>query len=737
MKRLEFALCVALVLLVRLSPVRAQPLADRVPDDAILYVGWAGAESPGSAYAQSHLKAVLENCKIREFFSQFLPQVAQRIIKHEPDAEQPLNAIMTLAAPMWKYPSAVFFTGIEVSAGQPKPRFGLICRAGKDAEKVKAELDELLAMAGEPPFPVEAYRSDDLVGVIVGYDDPSKALAGGGPGAIKDAAAFTSALKHVQSDPMLVGYFDVEKLIGMVETIVQSEADEAEHAMFKKVLDASGFRGLKRIIHTAAFDGKDWMSHTFADVPMPRQGMLEVIDGKPISADLLKAVPSDATFVKAGRLDPARMIAQIKKVAGEVDPEFPRFVDMALGGAQLALAKNLQTDILEPLGSDWAMYCSPTVAGNGIVGLAIVNKLDDPAKAQASLPTAWINLSNWVAVALNKAEAEVEVRGRYTKIGDLTVYYLGVPIVAPSWAVKDGFLYMGLFPQSVYGATRSTAGGGKSIVENERFAALQKRLNVKEPCGFSFYDLQSTAAQGSMYQQLLVIARYAGLGDLFGVPVPEPMIPPLEILQQHLGPAGSAMWVDDAGVHEKSIAPFPGSKALSEPGLISSIGAAGPAFAAALVLPAIGNARGAAMGAASAANLRVIGQGVIMHAMDDPDRKFPPDLGTLVLKGAIPAEVFITPRTHRQLAGKFDGMSAEERAQWVNEQSDYVYLGNELTADSGSGMIVVYEKPEAAERGKVAVLYSDGHVEAKQLDEALAEIDAQLEARGLPKRPGR
>jgi hypothetical protein len=262
-------------------------------------------------------------------------------------------------------------------------------------------------------------------------------------------------------------------------------------------------------------------------------------------------------------------------------------VDKGLGGVQLALAKNLQTDILEPLGSDWAAYCSPTVAGNGILGMTIVNKLDDPAKAQAALPTASINLSNWIAVMMSKSNAEVEIRVRNTKVGDQTVYYFGLPIAAPSWTMKDGYLYLGLYPQSAAAGARSTARGGKSITENERFLAIQKRLGVKDACAFSFFDLQTTAAQGSTYQQLMLIARYAGFGDLFGVPVPEPLVPTLDVLQQQLGPAGSATWIDDAGIHEKSVSPFPGSKMLSEPGMVSSAGVGGGAMMVSLLLPSL------------------------------------------------------------------------------------------------------------------------------------------------------
>ena len=44
--------------------VRAQALADRVPGDAVIYVGWAGAEAAKAKYGETHLKAVLDALKI-------------------------------------------------------------------------------------------------------------------------------------------------------------------------------------------------------------------------------------------------------------------------------------------------------------------------------------------------------------------------------------------------------------------------------------------------------------------------------------------------------------------------------------------------------------------------------------------------------------------------------------------------------------------------------------------------
>ena len=42
------------------APAPAQPLADRLPDGALIYIGWAGSESMGPGYAGSHLEAILK-----------------------------------------------------------------------------------------------------------------------------------------------------------------------------------------------------------------------------------------------------------------------------------------------------------------------------------------------------------------------------------------------------------------------------------------------------------------------------------------------------------------------------------------------------------------------------------------------------------------------------------------------------------------------------------------------------
>ena len=58
---------------------RAQPLADLVPADAIIYVGWVGTGSMGAKYETSHFKAVLDASNVPAVFETLLPQFVQRV----------------------------------------------------------------------------------------------------------------------------------------------------------------------------------------------------------------------------------------------------------------------------------------------------------------------------------------------------------------------------------------------------------------------------------------------------------------------------------------------------------------------------------------------------------------------------------------------------------------------------------------------------------------------------------
>jgi hypothetical protein len=91
------------VALVVAGSAKAQPLADRVPGDALIYIGWSGSDSMGPGYAGSHLEAVLKDSKLSELVNEALPRLFKQIAAKEPGAAEPLAMFLCggdVAAPI-------------------------------------------------------------------------------------------------------------------------------------------------------------------------------------------------------------------------------------------------------------------------------------------------------------------------------------------------------------------------------------------------------------------------------------------------------------------------------------------------------------------------------------------------------------------------------------------------------------------------------------------------------------
>src|SRR3954463_4286526 len=111
-KRVASSVVVALVVLTGWA-ARAQPLADRVPGDALIYVGWGGGDKVGPGFEGSHLQAGLAEAKMSEVIDQALPRMPRRSAAVDPGAAQPLAMTRSLMGAMWRHPSAFYFGGIE------------------------------------------------------------------------------------------------------------------------------------------------------------------------------------------------------------------------------------------------------------------------------------------------------------------------------------------------------------------------------------------------------------------------------------------------------------------------------------------------------------------------------------------------------------------------------------------------------------------------------------------------
>src|SRR2546421_11001063 len=311
----------------------AQPLANRLPADTLIYAGWRGADSMGPGYEASHLKAVLDSSDFSQVINEFLPQVFQRIAQEDAEAREVLPVMAAIARPMWKHPAALYFGGLDLGGAEPMPRVAMLCEAGPDAPQLLATLKDLIAKNKDPNVPVEAKEAGGLVIVTIAKMSPDfdASLAGGAAQSLASNAAFKEALAQVNKDPSIAFYVNVEGSLSTAERIMEKEGNAEIKANWPKVRDALGLAGLKRIIYAGGFDGKDWLDTAFVAAPAPRTGLLKLGDGAPLTPDLLKVAPKTSTYVAAGRFDAAGLVSQIHDGIAQFDSNAGQQVDAALG----------------------------------------------------------------------------------------------------------------------------------------------------------------------------------------------------------------------------------------------------------------------------------------------------------------------------------------------------------------------------------------------------------------------
>lgn len=551
-------------ILVCASEAGAQPLADRVPADSIVYFGWQGAEGLTPAYGKSRLKAVLDATDANQILDTFIPQLVKRVSQEKgEDAKQAAEVgkvFGELAGPLWRYPVAFYFAGVDWEKKMPK--LGVLCQAGADSVKLR---DQIRGMMKDAPQEAKnAIEIEDIDGVLVvslGYADAKSAL-GSKEKSLSTADDFKAAAGQVGKMPAVMAYIDAEKLMALVEKAIDREGPPDAKQMWPKVKSATGLEGLKRIAWSTGFDGKDWGEHLFVAAPGPRKGLLSLLDGEPISDAAYAMIPQSATLAGLARFDAAKVVTVLRQVAGDIDPNAGEQLSEMLKMLNDQVKVDLQKDLLAALGDEWAYYTSPEIGGRGSAGVVLVNKLRDEKKFAAAIA----KLQEVAIAEITKATQKEDVKLSIytTKVDGLTISYLGTPLVTPSWAIQDGTLYVGLFPQTVAAAAAHVREKGKSILDNKDFLAVRDRLGGTKATAIAFMDLPRTAPDS--YAMWAMISRVSGFADLLGVQSPAMLLPPMHKLMAQLTPAGSAAWVDDAGWHARAVMPFPGAQLLaSEP----------------------------------------------------------------------------------------------------------------------------------------------------------------------------
>jgi prepilin-type processing-associated H-X9-DG protein len=687
-----------------------QPLADRLPADAEIYVGWSGTDSIGPGYDQSHLKAILEASQIGQFVHDSIPRLISAIGEKDAQSAQQIRLVLDILAPLAVHPSAFYFGGL--TPGGPLPKVALICDAGADGPKIVTQINQMLQQAPGNPFTCSA------IGTLVVLSDFTFAEQTENP--LSKNTNFQAVMGSLGKDPAAAFYVNAKAVTTTISDAVQMYGPPQARQIWSQARNALDLAGLKSIAGTAGLDGKNWAVKVDVLAPAPRHGLLAMGDADPLPAELLKLIPDTSTMAGGCAFDLDAMFTKIVRLVEQFAPEQATQIQQGLGQLNQMLGFDIDKDFLAAMGPHWGYYVDPETVGDGVLGTTIINRPRNPDQLQTSLTTLETMANAMMLQQFQSQGSKVTLEFRQEKIEGTTVHFLASPLLTPSWAIKDGTLYIGLFPQMVVAAMDRPA-DAKSILDNSDFQAVFQKLNAPQAySSFSYADLRKTLP-GS-YQACLAITRlYFGIGDLFGAQSPAMILPPMNKILAEMEPAGTVGWSDDAGFHFRAIEPFPLANGLGSAQAMAGMGMGQTALVASIVLPALDRARQQARTVQSMNNLRQIGNGIIMY-ISGSGGNYPPDLGTVAKAENIPVQVFVRPGSSNQPP---PGMTPDQTADWINHNSDYVYIGAGLTAQQrgAPSTVVCYENERVSERGGIDVLFADGHVEFVRLQRAHQMIE--------------
>ena len=595
MKRL--ALC---LLTLCLAPAAASaeadaPLARYLPSDAVVYVGWAGAEAVADQYAGTRAEALLAESGLADLATRYVPQLLDALAREQPDAAPYARAVGEIAAIAWRRPTAFAFGGVdwesELLDGEPAPKLAFVCDAGDDAALLRARLVQLFTEMKRPEIVTLVDERDGRVYLTLAYSHMDlAALDGEAAGSLADTGPFAEkagpVLDSLGKGAAVVTYVSVPRLLQVgYESIAREDGpDAADQA--KRAAIALGLDGLGSLVSAGGFDGRDYASAALVEVAADRRGLTRLLPepGAALDESALSAVPGDSTMVAAGQLRLGVAVDVVRQLVAEFDPDAAVEFEQGVGVAGMFAGADVERNLLGQFGDTWAAFVSPRV-GDSILSGVVVNPARDPDLLRRALQGLSLNAAALANSNLrDETDGLVRVPGRtYDFGGESPAYFLNAPAVAPAWAVDDGRLWAAFYPQNLKAARGLD---GPSFAESEAYRAAVELCDGNAPAFLAYADLPAMAPRS--YPNLLTLAQLlTGTGDLFGDRLranpPAVVLPPLPTVREQLAPAVSAGWVDAQGLHFRGREPFPLSGLLADTGggsggLFQLLGALGPAF---------------------------------------------------------------------------------------------------------------------------------------------------------------
>jgi hypothetical protein len=285
---------------------------------------------------------------------------------------------------------------------------------------------------------------------------------------LADNPLYQSLLAFKKYETVARGYVDLERVVKLARSV---------DPMATGVIEDLGLGNLKTLTMQFGFEGREERSTVVLSMPGQRRGLLRpVVNRGAVAVDHLPALPPDTNSVAVFNMDWGAMYDLLvptgEAVAGRLAPDAKPKIQEGIKALNQALGVDLRHDLLDQLGPLFVVYNSP---GEGAVslGFGFAFQVRDAKKLDQTLNTLFKSLPGLVGTDVSlKKETYHGAELNTVKVGEKGIF------VVPSYTLHQGWMVIGLFPQTVEGYILRS--GGKYAVwkptplAGEVLAGLQK-----------------------------------------------------------------------------------------------------------------------------------------------------------------------------------------------------------------------------------------------------------------------
>ncbi|MEO2015352.1 MAG: DUF1559 domain-containing protein [Fuerstiella sp.] len=658
------------------------------PERSVVYGVWDGSEIHAAAIKETAQYKALVESGLFDYAAKMLKQALSSKSMMSELGPGPSEADLQQSSEAIEYFTRLYEAGFSFSIsdgpidGPPTPLATIVLHDAAGSNELIIPLLQLagirdevqagtvagrdvssLLIPGSPGFEMAWWSEAQHLVVAVGPSAAEQVIGvadGRSPNVTTSAHYQKYRGRNADFEVAAAGWFDFGALRNRFGQMPLPVPDVAQPPTINSFAAALGLDNLGAIGGQFGYRGKAAIATTFVEAPLPRRGILALLDQPLFTLDDLPALPKNASVFAAFSLDAAEawdtVLECTRNTLALLPPEMGQEFEDGLRMLPQFIGLDLRDDVFAALGDVHCFYGDPSGGPFGI-GFGLAFSVKDADRLRTSVDV----LISQGEQLVQQAGLPVPVNVQRAHVDGRQLITVPAGVFTPTVAVDDEWMIVSLFPQSV--KTFFMRQDGKlpkwapTPEHREALADL--------PHSFSAISIDDPrSAISSLYGFVPIfnsslhtmMPRANGPGAVKAAD-----LPPLEIVVAPLFPNVSVSVPGDAGVEyhtRQSLAMLPMPSVQS--------GAAVPILVA-LLLPAVQQARMAARRASSKNNMKQLG--LAMHNYHDvyghlpigtqPDTNLKPDQRLSLFYSILP---FLDQ------APLYNRMRPSDKAAWDDEQ---------------------------------------------------------------------